>query len=587
MIRDEYTKTIEENVETARRLGRRMNLMGTVRVLLVCGLVALWVAGGDLGWKFLAVGAALFVVTFVWLMVRHGRLSERKDYADTLRGLCENELRCLDGDCSAFDGAADKVDAGHPFCLDLDIFGERSLFQSLNRTVIAQGRERLVEWLSVPLTDKQAILERQRAVKELSEKTALRQHFTVTGTMRKKGGEAVFAPLPRFSKFWRTMILIVPAVWVTLFTLYALGVVNIAILSLSFIVSFAVANCKLRQINKIHSAADRVSATLAGYSRLMEIVEKADLSSELFEGIRERLLSGGVAASRAIKDLSVRLGALDQRANMLIAILNIFVLWDIRSAIRVADWQVRHGCDTDEWFDALGDFDALCSFAGFACNHPGYAWPGIADRYFTMSGSGLGHPLMRAEACVRNDIAIDRHPSFQIITGANMAGKSTWLRTVGVNFVLACVGLPVCADRLTVSPCTLVTSLRTSDSLSDGESYFFAELKRLKMMIDRLRAGEKLFIILDEILKGTNSIDKQRGSLALVRQLVGLDTCGIIATHDLALGGLHDELPEWVRNYRFEADIAGDELSFTYKLREGVAENMNASFLMQRMGITV
>lgn len=168
-----------------------------------------------------------------------------------------------------------------------------------------------------------------------------------------------------------------------------------------------------------------------------------------------------------------------------------------------------------------------------------------------------------------------------------MAGKSTYLRTVGVNYLLACVGTPVCADSLTVYPANMVTSLRTADSLMSNESYFFAELKRLKMIIDRLQQGEKLFIILDEILKGTNSVDKQKGSLALMKQLVTYQTCGIIATHDLALGELEKEFPNQIKNYRFEADITNEELTFSYQLREGVAQNMNACFLMKKMGITV
>ena len=166
-----------------------------------------------------------------------------------------------------------------------------------------------------------------------------------------------------------------------------------------------------------------------------------------------------------------------------------------------------------------------------------------------------------------------------------MAGKSTYLRTVGVNFLLACMGLPVCAEQLTVSPAPLFTSLRTADSLAAGESYFFAELKRLKQIIDRLQAGEQLFIILDEILKGTNSEDKRKGSLALMKQLVGRGACGIIATHDLQLGALADEFPEAVENGCFEADMTADTLTFSYRLRPGVAQNMNACFLMKRMGI--
>jgi hypothetical protein len=614
MTRTEYRKTIEENTATAERLARTMHLLGTVRLLLVGGLVALWVIFGDRDWAFLATGSALLIVPFVWLMARHENLSHKRDYVETMRLLCENELKGLDGCFEAFDGATDKIDASHPFTLDLDIFGDRSLMRSLNRTVTVQGRERLADWFAEPLTDKAKILERQQAVKELAAKTSLRQQFYVTGALRKKNGEATIIGEAAGAKkswsfggiaFWRAMTWIVPAVWIALFALFAAGVLNAAILGLAFVVSFAIANCKLKQINKIHNATDRTSAALETYSRLVEITEGANLSSKLYKSIHSHLLSGNadntsntgnsgsiscpdnLPASRAIKQLSTRLGALDQRANMLIATLNIFVLWDIRSAIAVADWHEKYSHDIEKWFDALGEFDALCSLAGFASNHPDYTYPEIVDGYFTLSGRALGHPLMKPDECVRNDIEIDRHPSFMIVTGANMAGKSTFLRTVGVNCVLASVGVPVCAESLKISICNLATSLRTSDSLADGESYFFAELKRLKMIIERLKSGERLFIILDEILKGTNSVDKQRGSLALVRQLVSLDTCGIIATHDLALGGLHDEFPKQVSNYRFEADIIADRLSFTYKLRPGIAENMNATFLMQKMGITL
>lgn len=199
----------------------------------------------------------------------------------------------------------------------------------------------------------------------------------------------------------------------------------------------------------------------------------------------------------------------------------------------------------------------------------------------------MGHPLLHRNTCVKNDIDIRQSPSFLIVTGANMAGKSTYLRTVGVNYLLACIGAPVYADRLAVYPAALVTSLRTSDSLVSHESYFFAELKRLKMIIDRLQRGEQLFIILDEILKGTNSEDKQKGSLALMKQLVHYRSCGIIATHDLMLGSLADEFPDAIRKYRFEADIEDDSLTFFYRLLPGVACNMNACFLMQKMGITI
>ena len=199
----------------------------------------------------------------------------------------------------------------------------------------------------------------------------------------------------------------------------------------------------------------------------------------------------------------------------------------------------------------------------------------------------MGHPLMPVAQCVRNNASIPYQPYFIIITGANMAGKSTYLRTIGCNYVLACIGAPVCCESLKIYPAQLMTSLRTSDSLSNNESYFFAELKRLKQIIDRLNKKEEMFIILDEILKGTNSKDKQKGSFSLIKQLISLKANGIIATHDLVLGELAEYFPHEIKNYCFEADIQENELTFSYKLKEGIAQNMNACFLMGKMGLII
>ena len=255
--------------------------------------------------------------------------------------------------------------------------------------------------------------------------------------------------------------------------------------------------------------------------------------------------------------------------------------------MQIEKWKEKYGPILPQWIDAAIEMDALCSLANFAENHPGYIFPTPTDTAFTLEGKGLGHPLMNREKCVCNDIDIAKRPYFIIVTGANMAGKSTYLRTVCTNYMLACVGAPVWAKSFTFYPAHLVTSLRTTDSLNDNESYFFAELKRLKFIIDKLKAGETLFIVLDEILKGTNSVDKQKGSLALIKQLLAQQANGIIATHDLVLGTLKDIFPTEIANFCFEADITHNELTFSYHMREGVAQNMNACFLMEKMGIAV
>ena len=269
-----------------------------------------------------------------------------------------------------------------------------------------------------------------------------------------------------------------------------------------------------------------------------------------------------------------------------VLLFNPVLCWGVRYAIKIERWTETYRTHLPYWFDTLAHFDAWNSLSTFAYTHPDYCYPKINTKHFIFEGKELGHPLLDRSLCVTNDVTIAREKYFLVITGANMAGKSTFLRTIGVNHVLACIGAPVYAHSLEVFPGNLVTNLRTTDSLADHESYFFSELKRLKMIIDRLHSGEHLFIILDEILKGTNSEDKQKGSLALMKQLISLNGNGIIATHDLVLGTLEQNYPKNVKNYSFEAEIINDELFFDYKIKEGVAKNMNATFLMKKMGIT-
>ncbi|MCD7977375.1 MAG: DNA mismatch repair protein MutS [Tannerellaceae bacterium] len=589
-----YRGIVEAYSLRVNNLKKKIHLMGTIRLLLVAGMIAaIWFLK-DTNGLTLTGGILLFVIPFIILMAYHNFLSKRKAYAEGLISASNNELKGLDYDFSAYDGAPDKINGEHSFSLDLDLFGERSFFQSLNRTVTYPGRERLTDWFLHPLSDKKKILQRQEAVQELSGLTQLRQHFYVTGKLSsgEKNDTALISHLtnPTFNfrnKIWPVLIWAVPLLWMLILILTLLELLPPIILPIYFPLSFFIAYCKIGSINKIHDKVNKMEHIFSIYAKLFKSIEDDSFKSVELKEISSLLLKNKVTASQAIKKLSGYIRILDQRGNMGGAILNLFTIRENRSAWQIERWMETYGQEVENWFDALARFDALCSLAGFAFNHPDYTYPALADSYFRMSGKALGHPLLPRDMCVRNDISIEKSPSFMIVTGANMAGKSTFLRTIGINFLLARVGAPVCAEQLTIYPAHLVTSLRTSDSLVSNESYFFAELKRLKMIIDRLQQGEELFIILDEILKGTNSVDKQKGSLALIKQLVSYKTCGIIATHDLILGTLQEEYPEYVKNYRFEADITHDELTFSYQLREGIAQNMNACFLMQKMGITV
>ncbi len=590
-----YNKVVQENSVLVKQLSKKIYSLGTIRLILVLAAILTIILLPKSGWEIITLTIAAYLIPFVALMIWDSKLSGKRTYANALIKLCQDELSALDYNFSAFDGAPSKMSVEHSFSLDLDLFGEQSLFQSLNRTVTHQGTERLAKWMLNPLSDKKQIIDRQNAIQELATLTDFRQHFYITGKTKKtKQNDALELEHLIGSKtvltsrvFWKLAIWVIPILWLALIGLYIFTSIPVAVGVLFFLFCMFFANSKAKYVNKLHAETDKADKLLSVYSHLIEMVEESSFKSSVLVDLKKQLERTGTKASDAIKQLSQQISALDQRGNMLIATLNIFLMRDIRIVLAIEKWRKTYKHEVGQWLDVLGSFDALLSLGGFAFNHPTYIYPEIANSYFVMKGTALGHPLLHRDVCICNDIAITEAPQFMIITGANMAGKSTYLRTVGVSYLLACIGAPVFAKELTVYPASLVTSLRTSDSLAANESYFYAELKRLKSIIDRLKSGEKLFIILDEILKGTNSVDKQKGSLALIRQLVSYKTCGIVATHDLVLATLYNEFPKEISNYRFEADIDGDKLSFSYQLQEGIAQNLNAYFLMKSMGITV
>ena len=324
---------------------------------------------------------------------------------------------------------------------------------------------------------------------------------------------------------------------------------------------------------------------LKKYSRLFDYFEKPDFKSSFLSSYQKKLYANDESATMAIRHLAGIISAFDSRLNIFVGVLlNGLLLWDIQCMIRLEKWQEKYRDVLPEWFDALGGFDSLAGFSNFRFNHPGYVYPEISEEHVLIA-QNIGHPLIVPEERVCNDFELAKEGNFAIVTGANMAGKSTFLRTIGVNWILAMAGAPVCADKFVFKPENLFTSMRTSDSLQKSESYFYAELKRLKELIDRLKNKEHLFIILDEILKGTNSVDKQAGSQTVLQNILKLGGTGIIATHDLELAKMEKQFPDRIVNKCFEIEINGAEIFFDYKLIDGITKKMNASLLMEQMGI--
>ena len=534
-----------------------------------------------------------FLPLFILVKI-HNRFFIRKEWLETQARIIQEELQALSGDYSSFEDGKEYVNPEHPYSFDLDIFGRRSLFQSINRTCTFFGKNRLAKWLQNHLHEKTSIEKRQEMVREISEHTLFREQFRVAGLVhhgQSSDAEKIQAwsqsPAQYLHAGWvKVFIWGVPVINSLLLITSLAGWTSFSWLGLSFSIFLVLSFGIIKRATYIQETYGKQLKSLNGYARLIALAKAENWKSAGMQELMERFNLNGQSPIQALQQLSKELDRLDLRNNQfLYVLLEGSIFFQLQEIVRIERWKARYGQHISKWLETVGELDALCSLGTFAYNHPQYTYPELTEKPFCFLATQMGHPLMPASQCVKNDATIPSRPFFLIITGANMAGKSTYLRTIGVNYLLACIGAPVCCERLKLYPNQLITSLRTSDSLSDNESYFFAELKRLKRIIDLLNQGQQLFIILDEILKGTNSMDKQKGSFDLIRQFMQLKANGIIATHDLLLGSLIKQFPEEIRNYCFEADIKENELTFSYKLREGVAQNMNACFLMKKMGI--
>lgn len=591
-----YQQTIQETESKLQNARKHIRNISLLRIIIFVEVVVCSILFWSDGWLKLALFTVIPIIGFIWLVQIHNQWFYWKDYYKRKIEINKQEIRALQYDFSDFENGEEFIDPAHLYTYDLDIFGNHSLFQYINRTSTPIGKQCLANWFNTHLEKKDEIEQRQEAIRELAEKVDYRQKFRVLGLLFKgkpsdtsEIKEWVNSPII-YRK--HALLRILPAA-IGIINLLCigstlLGILPASISGLVFSVFIIFSFVFSKGITKMQATYGEKLQILSIYAAQILITEKEEMQSPALQKLKAELSSRNESASQVVHRLDKLMNALDQRSNLLInMLLNGLLFWELRQVMQIEKWKVAYASDLNRWIEAIGEMDAYCSLATFAYNHPNYIFPRITEGSFNLQAKALGHPLMDRDKCVRNGIDIEKRPFFIIITGANMAGKSTYLRTIGVNYLLACIGAPVWADQMEIYPARLLTSLRTSDSLTDNESYFFAELKRLKLIIDKLQAGEELFIILDEILKGTNSMDKQKGSFALIKQFMALQANGIIATHDLLLGTLIELFPDDIRNFCFEADITNNELTFSYRLRPGIAQNMNACFLMKKMGIAV
>jgi hypothetical protein len=342
-----------------------------------------------------------------------------------------------------------------------------------------------------------------------------------------------------------------------------------------------------QKISRLHEQVSKSAEMLQAYAATIGLIENESFAAEKLR-ILQHVFKQDLPVSAQIKRLSKIVSRLDTRLNIMVSFpLNLFFFWDIHCCLALEKWKKDHVSDVSRWFTAMAEFEVLSSFANMAHNNPEWIMPKVIPGYFTLDAINAGHPLIPAHRRIYNSIKINQSGKTILVTGSNMSGKSTFLRTCGVNAVLALAGSPVCASSFTISHVQVFSSMRISDSLEDNTSSFYAELKRLAAIIKEAEHNPRLFLLLDEILRGTNSNDRYTGSVALIKQLIGYDTVAIVATHDLKLADLAGELPNKIDNYHFDVKIDGEELYFDYTLTPGICTSMNASILMKKMGIRV
>jgi len=534
------------------------------------------------------------IISFLFLVKKFEDYSGKITITQNLVAVNGNEINGLRGDYSAFDGGSDLNDSKHDFSSDIDLFGEDSLFRYLNRTVTGSGRSQLARWLSEPYDLREKISIRQEAVRELAGKLAWRQKFMAFGLDKplndkeieslrdwlNESDDTYSSLLMRISSFVLPM-----AAMITLFLVIA-GVLPFMVFLLLYIFNLLLIGLFLKKSNRIHSMVSRKQLFLSSFRQLVGSFEEEQFKSDELTSIKEKLCEGQCSVAFKIKELNNIISAFDNRLNLFVGlILNGLLLWDFHCIMKLEKWRRAAASNLPEWLILLGRVDGLNSLANYAYNNPDNSFPQVVENGPLLEALTMGHPLLKREIRIRNDFSVRQRGQVFILTGANMAGKSTFLRTVAVNMVLGMTGAPVCADKMKFTPLKLFTSMRTVDSLSHNESYFYAELKRLKALKERLENGEDIFFILDEILKGTNSTDKSLGSKQFLRRVIDLGGTGLIATHDVSLGEMETEYPVNVVNKCFEIEIDGENISFDYLLRDGITRKMNAAALMRQMGI--
>lgn len=574
-----------------KALKKRDAAFSTFRLVTAAlALVCIYLAVVKHAWQFY-IAAFLLFFGFIALIIRHRQLRENIEYVKHWISVNQDEFNYVKGDLSGFETGKEFSQPEHEFSEDLDLFGNKGLFPRLNRFVTDAGKTLLAERLKENKMEQ--IDEKQAIIKDLSPKLDFRHAFLAQGQAIEKEPDLknrinTWAGLDKDVSFFLKPLVLWPLSFLFLAAVVALymfgGIGEAKYLAIPFFLNLYILSRHLKRIKQDRSFVDSLAKSFSVRGKMISLIENEGFEAPELVALKARLKTKNKRASQALSELGIILSRLDSLDNAFGAsIINGITLYHLHVMVSLLRWKKRYAQELNHWLDVIAEFDYWISLAGFAHKHPDFVYPAL-DEKAELQAENMGHPFIDADHRVTNSL---KYVGFDlvILTGSNMAGKSTFLRTIGVNLILTKLGLPVCASAFKTRPYQLLTSMKPQDSLAGNESYFQAEVNRLRHLVDLMQTRTKSFVLLDEILRGTNSQDKRNGTMAFLKKIKAFDIVGVIATHDIEITDLTAAEPNVFSNKFFESQLKNDELIFDYKLRDGVCETPNASDLMRIKGI--
>ncbi|MEN3004197.1 MutS family DNA mismatch repair protein [Dehalobacterium formicoaceticum] len=589
---DQYTARIRELEKTGQRISN-------FRLLISLGglglIIYLYLQGKT------NASATVFIITaaaFVFFVLRHQQLKRELKQVQALLQINQKSLDRLSEDWTHFpDTGSEFIEDSHPYVVDLDIFGKRSLFQLMNTTNTFLGRQKLKEFLMVPMDDQDQLQKRQEMIYELGDHLDFRQRLEGEGMLSPsidKNPEELFHWAGIYDNRWnrpflRPLLYLSPAVLIllTVFSLLQPQLIPVYLPLSLFILHGLVLYYFSKDTAPAFAVAEKYHQHMKTFQEMITIFEKEKFSSPQLKKMQYQLRGeNNQPAFQQIEKLGQGVKKTYIRHHQLYLIFNLFTLWDFQAMTALERWKKESGPDLKNWLSILGEVEALSSCAVLAYDHPDWCTPVIKSENFGIKAKALGHPLLLSSTRVANDVEISRPGEVLLITGSNMSGKSTFLRTIGINLVLAYMGCPVCAKDFQGSFFKIYSSMRINDNLDTGTSSFFAELLRIKTILQETEQGIPVLFLLDEIFKGTNSRDRHTGAKHLIKKLSRTGSIGLVSTHDLELGDLAKEGTQ-IKNYHFAEYYQNGKIYFDYKIKPGVSTTRNAIFLMKMAGIDI